>query len=324
MKSNLNRLFLAALGALAAHAPLAHAEDAGAYPARAITMIISYSPGAAMDMTGRMIANEMEGLLGKPIAVVNRPGASGVIGTRMLVRAQRDGYTLSFAPTTPLTSEPLRVENIGYGLEDVTAICKTSETYYLVVVPAASPYKTLGDLIAKARTADEVVSAGSAGHASVNHLAAADLGGAAQVTFNHVAYGGDAAMLADLLGGRLDFGVAAVSSVNAHVDSGGVRILASLTEQRVLPAYPTAKELGFDTASASFQGIIAPKGIPKGVKDKLELACREALASPRVQDWAKSVNQVLVYGDGDEFRNQLEADMRDKERILQRIGLLAR
>lgn len=297
----------------------AQAQD---YPQRPVQMVVPFAAGGGLDLNARNLAEALSDPLGQPVVVINREGAAGTIGLNAVAAARPDGYTLAFTPAVPLSSEPHRLK-LGYGLDSFRPVCQVFDNIFAIAVPAASPWRSVADLLAAARKAPGDISYGTSGTGSIPHLGTADLEAAAHVSLTHVPYKGDAPMLQDLTAGRLGFGAVLVSSITGQLGAGSLRLLAVYAERRH-PAFaevPTLREAGVDVVQASFGGVLAPARTPDATVQRLEAACRQAVASPRYQDWARRVNQVVDFRPAAEFERNLREDSRLKAATLRRLGL---
>lgn len=295
------------------------------YPSRPIQMIVPFAAGGGLDINARSLAQAMSENLGQPFAVINRDGAAGTIGLNTGAGARADGYTVVFTPAVPLTSEPHRLKALNYGLDSFRYVCKVFDNIFAIAVPAKSPYRSVQDILADARKEPGKVSYGTSGTGSIPHLGTSDIEAASKVALTHVPYKGDAPMLQDLLSERLSFGAVLASSITGHLQSGALRLIAVYTDKRhpSFPDVPTLKESGVPVVQASFGGVLVPAKTPDEVVARLESSCREAVASPKYQAWARGANQVVDFQPGKDFERQVREDSRLKAATLARLGLAA-
>lgn len=293
------------------------------YPSRPVQMVVPFAAGGGLDLNARNLAQAMSQSLGQTIVVVNTAGAAGAIGISSVARAAPDGYTLAFTPAVPITSEPHRSKSVTYNPKSFRYVCQVFDNIFAIAVPGSSPYHSVGDILADARKDPGRVSYGTSGIGSIPHLGTSDIEATAKVTMTHVPYKGDAPMLQDLLSSRLSFGVVLASSITGQLSSGALRLVAVYTDKRhpSFPNVPTLKESGVPVVQASFGGVLAPANTPDAVIARVETACNEAVASPRYQEWARSVNQVVDFRSGKDFENNIIEDSRLKANTIQRLGL---
>lgn len=320
MNDVLHRGARAALGLLLA--ALSLGAPAQEFPQRPLQMVVPFAAGGGLDLNARNLAEALAEPLGQPVVVSNREGAAGTIGLNAVAAARPDGYTLAFTPAVPLSSEPHRLR-LNYGLDSFRPVCQVFDNIFAIAVPAASSWRTVADLLAAARREPGAISYGTSGTGSIPHLGTADIEAVAHVSLTHVPYKGDAPMLQDLMAGRLGFGAVLVSSITGQLGSGALRLLAVYADRRH-PAFaevPTLQEAGVDVVQASFGGVLVPARTPDAVVQRLEGACRQAVASPRYQDWARRANQVVDFRPAADFERHLREDSRLKAATLRRLGL---
>lgn len=297
-------------------------HDAGAqtWPNRPIEMIIPFSAGGGVDIIGRSVAAAISEQLGQNIVVVNREGAGGTLGFGQLAAAAPDGYTLGFGPTTPISNAPYLVKGVRYNVDSFDYVCQVFENVFSIAVGPTSKFKTAQDLLAFAKDNPGKLTYGHAGVGSIPHLSVENFGDALKVKFTHAPFRGDNALLPQLLNGELDFAAPAVSSIQGR----DVRPLVVFSDKRhpALPNVPTAKELGVATSvPPGFNGLYAPKGLPKEVKAKLEQACTKAITHESVKKTTTTTSQTISYLTGAQFHDRTAADYKFKGELIKRLGL---
>jgi tripartite-type tricarboxylate transporter receptor subunit TctC len=266
---------------------LARAE---AWPARPITLVVPFVPGGLPDSNGRFMAQRIGALLGQPMVVENRPGAGGNIGAGTVAKATPDGYTALIGTMGTHGSNPALYRTIGYDAQrDFTPIHGLFADNNIAVTGASSPYRSLADVAAAAKTKPGQLTYGSGGIGSGVHLAGALFEKASGTQLLHVPYRGTPAALADVVAGRLDLIFDyAVTSVPLIKD-GKLRSLAVTGKQRMamLPETPTVAEAGFPDAYLDvWSGLFLPAGVPPEVAQRLTEAAATALASDAAAAWA--------------------------------------
>lgn len=281
--------------ALASTAPLASAPawaQSAPWPTRPITLVMPFPAGGQTDGVARLLAKNLEPLLGQPVVVDNRPGANSLIGTNMVARSAPDGHTL-LLNMTALVSNPILLPNVNYDpLKEFAPVARLYEIPAIWAVPGNGP-ATLAEFIEKAKATKEPLNFATTGHASSSHYYGELLARSANIKLNHIPYKGESPILPDLTAGRLDAAVISSASALAFGADGRVRNLAVSGSRRwkALPDLPTFQELGIPGISTeSFCGIFAPAQTPKAVLDKLNAAIQQVTAQPEFQ------KQMLVYG----------------------------
>ncbi|MDH6595026.1 tripartite-type tricarboxylate transporter receptor subunit TctC [Variovorax sp. TBS-050B] len=313
------QLVLGGLGAaaLAAARPAAAAD----YPERPITFICPWPAGGTADRSMRAICQIAARELGQPIALENRAGASGMIGTKALASARPDGYTIGQIPISVTRFSQIGTVQID-PLKDLSFIARTSGQTFGIAVPANSPFKTLRDLVAQAKAKPGTISYAHAGIGGATHVGMEQFAQAAGVKFNAIAYKGGSAALQDVLGEQVDV-LADSSSWAPHVESGKLRLLATWGEQRT-PRFkdtPTLKELGYDVVVEAPNGIGAPQGLPPAVEKKLRDAFRVAVNSEEFRKVADSIDAPVMYQDGPDYRKYVEATYRQETDLIRKLNL---
>jgi tripartite-type tricarboxylate transporter receptor subunit TctC len=256
-----------------------------AWPSRPIKLIVPFPPGGTGDILGRLAAREMQAALGQPVVVENKAGAGGAIGSDAAAKAAPDGYTLVLSNIASQAIGPAVYPKMPYdAVKDFTHIGLIAAVPSGIAVAANGPYKTMADLLAKARTGPGVVRFGSNGNGTSSHVQLVLLNRAAKVDITHVPYKGAAPATADLVGGQVDGLIAAVPDVGRNQL---LRLLAVTSETRAArwPDVPTVKELGLAPVTATnWFGISGPAGIPADVADRLNASLVRALNTPELAE----------------------------------------
>ncbi len=269
--SGTNYCGLAALGlvALALSGPLA----AQPYPNKPMRMIVPYAAGGVTDMLGRLAAEHIKNKTGQSVVVENRPGAGGNTGVAAVVTSPADGYTLGLVAVSNLNMNQFLYKSMPYDpIKDVVPIAAIGDAPQIMVINAKVPASDLKAFIAWARANPDKANYGSAGTGSTVHLAADQITRQAGMKVTHVSYRGAGPAVADLVGGNVQMMVVAAALVVEHAKAGTLRILASASAKRLpfLPDVPTTAEAGLPVyETANWFGLIAPKGTPAEIVDKL-------------------------------------------------------
>ncbi len=308
------QLVLGALGATALSA-LPGTLLAQNYPERPITFICPWPAGGTADQSMRTLCTVAGRILGQAIAVENRAGASGMIGSKALASAKADGYTIGqipisvtrFAQLGTLQADPRK---------DFTYLARTSGQTFGIAVPADSRFKTLKDFVDHAKANPGKVTYAHAGVGGATHVGMEEFAAAAGIQLNHVPYKGGAEALQGVLGGHVD-ALADSSSWAPHVEAGKLRLLATWGEQRTarFKDTPTLREAGYNVVVDAPNGIGAPKGLEPAVAAKLRDAFRQAVASPEFKAVADKLDAPLLYLDGPDYEKYVNA-VYQKETVL--------
>src|SRR3954462_13225878 len=311
------RRLLVAAAALAAF-PSTRTTAAAEWPAdRPIQVIIPFPPGGGVDQMARLLLPYVERHLpGAHFVVDNRGGAGGQIGSEVTFNAAPDGYTLG-AVTSPALMTIAIERRVRYRVADFSYIANVVDDPSGIWVAAASPYRSLQDLLAAARQEPETVTLGTTGIGSDDHLLQLNLEQVAQgVRFNHVPFAGSAPLQTALLGGHLDVGSFNMSEGVAGLRDGRFRALAQTGDERWAPAgdVPTFRELGPNVVGGAQRGISGPPGLPEPVHRRLVEAFGAALADPQFLTEAERMDLPIRVVLGTEYRNtvmQTEGRLRE-------------
>jgi tripartite-type tricarboxylate transporter receptor subunit TctC len=266
----------------------AAAAGAFAFPDKPVTMVVPFPPGGSTDSIARVLAQELPKKLGGTWIVDNKPGATGTIGAAFVKRAPADGYTLFVSSLGPFVIAPHLIKGVQYdALKDFDPVTVAVQAPNLLVVPAASPYKTVADLLAGLKKTPGKLSFASSGNGSSDHLSAELLWQQTGTEGLHVPYKGGGPAINDLLGAQVDAAFVNINSIIQHVKAGKVRALAISSDKRspLLPEIATLQEQGVKGAEVqSWQAVAAPKGLPADVKAKLHGAIAASLNEPAVKE----------------------------------------
>ena len=273
---------------LALAALVSAASRAQDYPLHPVRIIVPFSPGGAVDGPMRLIAQDLSKRLGQSVVVENRPGAGATIGSEAVAKAQPDGYTLLLASQTNAISATLYPKLAFDPVEDFAPISLIGREPGVVVVHPSLPVKTLRELIAYVKARPGQVDYASSGNGSGQHLFTALLCSMTGMQMNHVPYRGSGQATADLLGGQVQVAIPGLAGMIGHIRSGKLRALAVTGTQRAaqLPDVPTVGEAGVPGYEAYvWMGLLAPRGTPPGVVDRLQREIVAVLATTEVRDY---------------------------------------
>jgi tripartite-type tricarboxylate transporter receptor subunit TctC len=320
MNEWLARLALAALVGLALPA-VASAQD---YPTHAIKVIVPFSPGGAVDGPMRLIAQELSKRLGQPVTVENRPGAGATIGSEAVAKAAPDGYTLLLASQTNAISGSL-YRNLSYDpVEDFQPITLIGREPGVVVVNPSLPVKTFQEFVAYAKARPGQLDFASSGNGSGQHLFAALLFSQLGLSLNHVPYRGSAQATTDLIGGRVAVAIPGTAGMVGHVKAGRLRALAVTGAKRApqLPDVPTLQEVGVTGYEAYvWMGLLAPKGTPSRIVDRLYREVSEVLASEDAKRFMANAGIEIVASTPADFGQFFRAERDLWGRVVRETGV---
>lgn len=256
------------------------------YPSRPIRLIVPFPPGGPTDVVARLVEQSASPILGQPIAVENRPGgAAGTVGSRVVVSANPDGYTLLLSIAGSLAIAPALYKLDYDPLKDLAPVAIVEECPQVLTVNPALP-ATLASFIAYAKANRGKLDIGSPSVGTVPHVLGEYLQVLTGIKLTHVPYRGAGPAIVDLLAGQVQVMLNNPSVVLAHIKSGRLRALAVTSDQRFaqLPEVPTFRELGYPQLTATeWLGLFAPAATPQPIVDKLNRVVNQAMQPPAVQ-----------------------------------------
>jgi len=282
------RLLLAPLAAAPLTAAPLQALAQADYPSKPITFVVAYGAGGGADSRSRQITHQLTKLLGQPVVVDNKPGAGGNIGTEFLVRAKPDGYTIGMGNFAPLAVNKAMFAKLRYDpVTDLVPVMLVDKGPLVLMVNDKSPWRTLADVVAAARAKPGALTYASGGLGGTHHLSGELFSQAAKISMVHVPYKSGSAAATDLLAGQVDMMFEQMYAAKPALETGKVRAIAITSKERSakFPAIPTFTELGLpQVVVMNWQGIVAPKGTPRAIIDKLNAAGNKILADREVRD----------------------------------------
>lgn len=289
---------------------------------RNITLIVPFSAGSVVDIMARPFAEAMRGALGgsASVVVLNRDGGGGAVGAAAAASARPDGATLYFGPSGMLTTLPFLVPNLPYAWGALQPVCQTFENIFVLGVPANSPYRSVAELLADGRARPERISWGDAGPGTVGNLVALELSKLAGARMTHVPYRSSPQMILDTQSGALAFSMPTYATIRGT----DIRPLAVVADERQpsLPEVPTLKELGYEVDWRGFGGVMAPKGTPPALVQRLEAACLDAVRSEGYRAMAANTGQIAPPLNAAAFGERLSAEYRNAASFLREMNLV--
>ncbi len=321
MKSGINAAVVAVALSLATTA----AQDTWAqgYPSHAVKLIVPFAAGGPADNYARFVAQQLQVSLGQPFIVEDKPGAGSVIGTDFVAKAAPDGYTLLMMSNTQTVNESLIAKKPYALMRDFVGVAPVNYSDLLLVVHPAVAAKNLPELIALAKANPGKLNYASSGTGTPYHMAGELFKYMAGVDVTHVPYKGSSGARTDVIGGQVDMMFDAVTTMADYARAGTVRGIATtgLTRSEILPELPTVSESGVAGYEATiWLGIMAPKGTPADVVNKLNAAIREIIARPQVKkEWAEK-GAIPLSMTPVQFQAYLDQDIAKWARIVQLSG----
>jgi len=309
---------------LLAALPLATTQ-AETYPARPVTIIVPYPPGASTDFTARLLREPLAQALGQPVIIDNRPGAGGTTGAATVANANPDGYTLLVTVNAPVTMNMYFQKNFPFDPKTALAPVVTAADVVLVLaVNSAVPVKTVPELIDYAKkNADKKLSYGSAGIGSAHHIAGELLKQKAGIDILHVPYRGGGPAIQDLVAGHIPISFGTTPAVLPQAAAGTIRMLALVEAKRSpdLPDLPTVAETVPGVVTATWVGMFAPAGTPKPIVDRLNSIVVDALKRPEIIAQLKQQGATPVGDTPDQLSARMKNEIENWSRIIPSIGI---
>jgi tripartite-type tricarboxylate transporter receptor subunit TctC len=286
MMKRLSR-FGAVAALLIAVSSAANSSRAQDYPTKPIRLIVVTAAGGLMDVAARVLAESLDKSLGQPLVIENRAGSGGNIGTEAVAKAEPGGYTLGLIQIGNVAINPYVYPDMGFDpLIDLMPVAPVTTSAILVVANAKVPASNLSELIALAKKEPGKLSYGSAGNGTAPHLAGEMFKAAAGVDILHVPYRGAGPAVNDTIGGHVQLTFVGLGAVRSGVDAGMLKILAVAQPTRLkdAPQYPTSAEAGLPSYEfVTWFGVVAPKGTPRPIIDKLVQHIHMMQDDPAVQ-----------------------------------------
>ncbi len=306
-RRNFNTLLTAVSLALSLAAPAASAAWPDGKP---ISIVVPYAPGGTADALARLIAQHLGTKLATSVVVVNKAGASGIIGAQAVAQATPDGFTVLY-DATPLSINP-HLQKMPFDPEkDLIPVTQVGVTPMLLTVPKSSPYASGQELMKAAKAAPGKLTFGSGGQGTVQYMAPELMNQSAGVSMLHIPYKSGGLAITATLAGEVDMGFFNLPAISGHVKSGLVKALAITSAQRnpLFPDVPTVAEvIGKPYESYEWNGVFLPRGTPVEIVNRLNAALREVLATPEIKTKFDSLGSRIVASSPEDFRKYLTAE----------------
>jgi len=276
---------LLACTALLAAATGAYAQN---YPTKPIHLLVPYAPGGPADIAARLVGSKLTEAWGQQVVVENRPGGNGFIAMTAAAKGAPDGYTLVMATIGEAAISPILFKDAPYSMErDFAPISLVSDATIVLATHGESSFKSVADVIAGAKAQPGRISVGSPGNGTVNQIVIEWMALNTGTQFQHIPYKGSAPAATALAAGEIPLGMLASSSVAPHLKTGRVRVLAVASAKRSKfgPDWPTLQQAGVAEVNAStWTALLAPKGTPQPVLDKLNAEVVKVLGLPDIKE----------------------------------------
>ncbi|MGE0315151.1 MAG: Bug family tripartite tricarboxylate transporter substrate binding protein [Lautropia sp.] len=301
------------------------ARSQNAFPVRPIRLIVPAGAGGNVDLVSRVVAQRASTVLGQPIVIENKAGASGNIGLGVVANSPPDGYTLGMAAAAMLTINPHLYGSMSFDpLKDLTPVTNVSTGAEVLVVRPELGVRTMDALIALAKREPGKLNSGSAGRGSLTHMSLEMLKVKAGVDIVHVPFKSAAESLNGVLSGTVHMMVDTISTSLPHIRSGKLIPLAVTSSKRIaeLPDVPTFQEASVkDYVAEAWMAVVGPAGMKAPVVDAVHRAIRESLSDPAVATRLKTLVNTPVGSAPAELAAQIKSEWADWKEVIARAGL---
>ena len=316
----MKRIVALALFVLCAAVPASAQE----WPAKTVRVIVPFGAGATPDTIARLIADRLQQKLGQNFIVENKPGASGMLGTDAVAKAEPDGYTIGISIGGPLAINTLLFSKMPYDpFKDLALITILTTQPSALTVPANLGVNTVAELVALIKKDPGKYNFGSIGNGSLSHLAMEAIAIKSDAKLVHIPYGSSPQAMTAVIRGDVQMAVMPAISVVPHVQAGTVKMLVVTTPKRspLLPDVPTLKESGIDVEADAWNGLIAPAATPPAILEKIRREVAEAINSPELKE--KFAAQIMqpVGNTPAEFKAQIDGDLARWTPVIREAGI---
>lgn len=298
---------------------------AQSYPSRPVRLIVPYPPGGSTDFIARPVSERLTERLGQPFVMDNRGGAATVIGAEIAARAPADGYTLLVGTVTTLAVNPALKPRLPYdAVRDFAPVSMLSAQPYILAMHPAVPATSVAQLVSYAKANPGKLSFASAGLGSGAHFAGELFNHMAGVSILHVPYKGTGPAIADVMGGRVEILYAGVATLRSYVGTGKMRVLAvtSATRSPGMPDVPTIAESGLPGYETNtWNSVVAPRGTPRPVIERLNAAIAAVLAEPDLRDRWSQQGIDADPGPPERLAGHIKAEIARFTRLVKATGL---
>lgn len=300
----------------------AFAQD---YPNRTITLVVPYPPGGGVDVLARVVAEKLSGSLGHQVVVDNRPGGSGLVGTRSVIKAAPDGYTLMLGHTGSISINPSLYANANFDpRKDLTPIGLIASMPVALLAHPSFPAKTIADVVAIAKKEGGKLNIGTSAVGTGSYMTAELFKSITGVPATLIPYKGTAQLMNDLLGNHVPVAFGVLPPALGNLAAGSLRAIAMIDSRRfsLLPDVPTAEESGLPGFVSSLHyGLVAPAGLPQPIVKKLNAALRELVNSDEVKKRIHNEGGDPLTSTPEEYASDIDQEERKWAALIKKLGL---
>jgi tripartite-type tricarboxylate transporter receptor subunit TctC len=294
------------------------------YPTRSIRLVVPFGAGGGTDNLARIVEPYVSKALGQSIIIDNRPGGGTLIGMDAVVKSPPDGYTLVMTDTS-IALNPSLVKNMPYdALRDLEPVSLLATAPVILVAHPKVPTKTLQEFVALAKAQPGKFNYASGGNGASTHLGGELLKLVAGINVIHVPYKGTGPAMNDLIGGHVDVMFSGISSARPHLDSGALRGLAVTGDKRntAVPDVPTFAETGFaDVSASTYWGVLAPKGTPKEIVDRVSAEFAKAMRDPDIIARIAVLGYLPIGGGGADYAANIRSETKKWGEVITKANI---
>jgi tripartite-type tricarboxylate transporter receptor subunit TctC len=285
----------------------AHPSHAETYPNQPIQMVITLPPGDNLDITGRAIGSELAKILKTPVIPVNKTGGAGLIGTDVVAKGKKDGYTILLANSNIIYAYVTNPENVPYNVfQDLEPLCSVASIAITLTVQAQSPWNTLQELVDYTKQNQGKVRVSTTGVGGVGHFDFEVIRAETKAPIIMVPYKGGSPAMTALLGGHAEAGILSSGLISPHIKAGKLRALLISRKVPEFPNTPTLKDLGYKRdMSSTWFGFFVPSGVPDSVRKVLIAGLEKCIKSPDVINTIQNLGVFEDYKPAGEFKKMM-------------------
>jgi tripartite-type tricarboxylate transporter receptor subunit TctC len=295
------------------------------YPDRAINLVIPMAPGDGVDVSGRLMAEELAKLLKVPIVPLNKPGAAGTIGTDIVVKAKNDGYTILLSINASIIhTKILHPENVPYdSFKDLTPLGLATISPLFVVARSDAPYKNFKELVEYARMNPGKVRCGTPGLGTVSDFNVEIIKKLAEIDIINVPFKGASPSITALLGGHVEIASAVAPLIISHIRSGKIKGIITSNKFPEFPDIPTLKQLGYqqDLLGVWF-AYFAPAGVPAQITETLVLAIEKVVKDPSISSKLAQMAMIQEFELPEKLLTRMQEEYKMVEEIAKKSGMV--
>jgi tripartite-type tricarboxylate transporter receptor subunit TctC len=300
-------------------------SEAQDYPKSTVQLVVPFAPGGATDIFWRAVTDTLSKNMNGTIAILNKTGGGGIVGTSSVVNSKPDGYTLAAGNSDTLNLTPLFTPDIPFDtVNDLTYIAKLAIFLHTLAVRTESPFKTIEEVAAFAKANPKKLKAGTPGVGTTPYMALHIFNQDAKVEITPVAFGGGGEVVPQLLGGHVDCAFISIPPIKSQFLAGKARILAMFSPNRhpAYPDIPTAVEKGYkQTIITTGIGLVGPKGLPLAIVKKWEEAAEKTMKDPNVISAIQKFDYVADFKRGEIFKKEIVDEMAFFKSLMEKAGI---